>query len=99
MRKSEPSSSQTKGTMAQQACGGGNRKGRMRKAEFGSGKVEVGKWNVEFRAKIGIVKQEADESLYWLELLMESGIATSAFRLPNRLWEGLSNGKRSVVCF
>jgi four helix bundle protein len=29
----------------------------------------------EFRAKIGIVEQEADESLYWLELLKESGIA------------------------
>jgi four helix bundle protein len=29
----------------------------------------------EFRAKIGIVELEADESLYWLELLKESGIA------------------------
>ena len=29
----------------------------------------------EFRSKIGIVEQEADESLYWLELLKESGIA------------------------
>jgi len=29
----------------------------------------------EFRAKIGIVEQESDESLYWLELLKESGIA------------------------
>ncbi len=28
----------------------------------------------EFRAKIGIVEQEADETLYWLELLQESGI-------------------------
>ncbi len=28
----------------------------------------------EFRAKIGIVEQESDESLYWLELLKESGI-------------------------
>ncbi len=28
----------------------------------------------EFRAKIGIVEQEADETLYWLELLEESGI-------------------------
>ena len=28
----------------------------------------------EFRSKIGIVEQEADESLYWLELLKESGI-------------------------
>jgi four helix bundle protein len=29
----------------------------------------------EFRAKIGIVEQEADESLYWLELIKESGVA------------------------
>jgi four helix bundle protein len=29
----------------------------------------------EFRAKIGIVEQESDESLYWLELLKQSGIA------------------------
>jgi len=29
----------------------------------------------EFRAKIGIVEQEADESLYWLELLKESRIS------------------------
>jgi four helix bundle protein len=28
----------------------------------------------EFRAKIGIVEQESDASLYWLELLKESGI-------------------------
>ena len=28
----------------------------------------------EFKAKIGIVEQESDESLYWLELLKESGI-------------------------
>jgi four helix bundle protein len=27
----------------------------------------------EFRAKIGIVEQEAYESLYWLELLKETG--------------------------
>jgi four helix bundle protein len=30
----------------------------------------------EFRAKIGIVEQESDESLYWLEILKESGIAS-----------------------
>ena len=28
----------------------------------------------EFRSKIGIVEQEADESLYWMELLKKSGI-------------------------
>ncbi len=30
----------------------------------------------EFRAKIGIIGQESDESLYWLEILKESGIAS-----------------------
>ena len=29
----------------------------------------------EFRAKIGIVEQEADQSLYWLELLKQSRIS------------------------
>ena len=29
----------------------------------------------EFRAKIGIVEQESDELLYWLEILKESRIA------------------------
>ena len=29
----------------------------------------------EFRSKIGIVEQEADEFLYWLESLKDSGIA------------------------
>jgi four helix bundle protein len=32
----------------------------------------------EFKSKIGIVEQEADESLYWLELLNDSGIAKGA---------------------
>ena len=38
---------------------------------------ESNRWRsrAEFRSKIGIVEQEADESLYWLELLKESGIA------------------------
>ncbi len=29
----------------------------------------------EFIAKIGIVEEESDESLYWLEILSESGLA------------------------
>ena len=28
----------------------------------------------EFRAKMGIVEEEVDETLYWMELLVESGI-------------------------
>jgi four helix bundle protein len=42
-----------------------------------------GRSKAEFRAKIGIVEQESDESLYWLELLKESEIA------KNRLLEQL----------
>ena len=30
----------------------------------------------EFIAKLGIVEEEADESMYWLELLKESGISS-----------------------
>ena len=30
--------------------------------------------SAEFRAKLGIVEEEADESCYWIELLIESGI-------------------------
>jgi four helix bundle protein len=32
----------------------------------------------EFLAKMGIVEEESDESSFWLELLLEAGIATSA---------------------
>ena len=31
----------------------------------------------EFIAKLGIVEEEADETLFWLELIEESGILTS----------------------
>lgn len=31
----------------------------------------------EFIAKLGIVEEEADESIYWLELLLESNISNS----------------------
>ena len=30
--------------------------------------------NAEFIAKMGIVEEEADESMFWMELLMETGI-------------------------
>jgi four helix bundle protein len=32
----------------------------------------------DFIAKMGIVEEEADESIYWLELLIESGLTTAA---------------------
>lgn len=34
--------------------------------------------NAEFRAKLGIVEEEADETLYWMELLIESGLVESS---------------------
>jgi four helix bundle protein len=40
----------------------------------------------EFAAKIGIVVEEADESVFWLELLVESGIVPAA-RLNELLGE------------
>jgi four helix bundle protein len=33
---------------------------------------------VEFASKIGIVEEEADESAYWLELIVESGLLPAA---------------------
>lgn len=33
---------------------------------------------VEFAAKIGIVEEEADESAYWLELVIEAGLVPAA---------------------
>ncbi len=35
-----------------------------------------GKSPADFAAKMGIVEEEADETAYWLELLVKSGIAT-----------------------
>ncbi|MGH9836072.1 MAG: four helix bundle protein [Blastocatellia bacterium] len=32
------------------------------------------KSNADFIAKMGIVEEEADESIYWMELLVESGL-------------------------
>src|SRR3954468_16447276 len=34
------------------------------------------RWRKEFVAKIGLVVEEADETVFWLELLAESGIIT-----------------------
>jgi len=36
----------------------------------------------EFLAKIGIVVEEADESVFWLELLVESGLAQQEMVAP-----------------
>ena len=37
-----------------------------------------GRSAAEFRAKLGIVEEEADECLYWIELLIESGLIPDA---------------------
>ena len=36
-----------------------------------------GRTEKEFKAKLGIVVEEADEAIFWLELLKESGIINS----------------------
>jgi four helix bundle protein len=40
----------------------------------------------EFIAKIGVVVEEADETVFWLELLIETGIVSPA-RMSNLLDE------------
>lgn len=44
-----------------------------------------GRSKVEFIAKLGIVEEEADETLYWLEIIKESGLADSEIIDP--LWK------------
>ena len=38
--------------------------------------------NDEFRAKLGIVEEETDESLFWMELLVESGLVKQELLQP-----------------
>ncbi len=38
--------------------------------------------SADFIAKMGIVEEEADESIYWLELLVDSGIVTAQKAAP-----------------
>ena len=38
--------------------------------------------NADFIAKMGIVEEEADESLYWMELLVESGLVDAERLAP-----------------
>jgi len=46
-----------------------------------------GRSRAEFMAKLGIVEEEADESLYWQELLVESGIVKESL-LADLMREG-----------
>ena len=41
-----------------------------------------GRSKAEFVAKLGIVVEEADESLFWLELIAEAGLVTSDHLQP-----------------
>ncbi len=45
------------------------------------------KSTADFIAKMGIVEEEADESLYWMELLIESGIVPKE-QLTDMMAEG-----------
>ena len=44
-----------------------------------------GRSKAEFIAKLGIVEEEADETLYWLEIIKESGLADS--KIIDPLWK------------
>ena len=44
--------------------------------------AQRGRSAAEFRAKLGIVEEESDESAYWLELLAESGIVKTELLAP-----------------
>jgi len=46
-----------------------------------------GRSQAEFIAKLGIVEEEADESLYWMELLTEADLVKPD-RLPDLMTEG-----------
>jgi four helix bundle protein len=46
----------------------------------------------DFIAKMGIVEEEADESLYWMELLIASGLVTR-----NRLTDLMAEGDELVA--
>ena len=41
----------------------------------------------EFRSKLGVVEEELDESLFWIELLVDSGLIPST-RLSDLIREG-----------
>jgi len=48
----------------------------------------------EFAAKIGIVVEEADETVFWLELLLDSGLVK-----PERLSELLTEAREITAIF
>lgn len=44
-----------------------------------------GRSTAEFLSKLGIVEEESDETLYWLEIIKESGLAKSEIVEP--IWK------------
>jgi len=42
----------------------------------------LGRSKAEFLAKLGIVQEETDESIFWMEFIMEAGLAKQALVLP-----------------
>jgi four helix bundle protein len=48
----------------------------------------------EFAAKIGVVVEEADETVFWLELLLDSGLAK-----PDRVSELLAESRELTAIF
>lgn len=54
--------------------------------------------SADFISKMGIVEEEADESIYWLELLVDSGIVTAqdAAQLMNEANELLAIAVSSI---
>jgi len=53
-----------------------------------------GRSKAEFIAKMGIVIEEADESMYWMEMLIEAGIVPE-----NQLSDLLSEANELVAIF
>ena len=48
----------------------------------------------EFVAKLGVVVEEADETVFWLELLLDSGIVR-----PNRMRDILDEANQLMMIF
>ena len=53
-----------------------------------------GRFRAEWIAKIGLVVEEADETVFWLELLAESGIVK-----PEKLSDLLAEGNQLLAIF
>jgi four helix bundle protein len=51
-----------------------------------------GRSHAEFIAKLGIVEEEADESLYWMELLIEADLVK-----PDRLTDLMTEGSEILA--